>query len=261
MTGTGYHQDELDALRSGIKGDRLPLGLLPEPDNPHDPHAVAVIAAGLSVGYLRRDYARLWHPVVVAEHSKGRRVVGDGWITDVARGIGLTAKFVQPAPVLRLTPSSGPPVPAVLDEYWPVRRRRTRARPRPVIGTVPMTRVEHLLYDHLMQCPEPFFFLPQYPLGRLRLDFYCARAALCVEVDGPEHRLPARAERDARRNHVLTRYGIATYRLSNAEVEADPKHAAELVFKRACKRRQIYVHTNPRSPFYGWRPIDLLRPG
>jgi hypothetical protein len=52
----------------------LPIALYPEPDNPHDRNAVAVIAAGWTVGHLSPDYAAIWQPVVLTEHASGRVV-------------------------------------------------------------------------------------------------------------------------------------------------------------------------------------------
>src|SRR5438093_8025397 len=43
-------------------------------------------------------------------------------------------------------------------------------------------------------------------------DFYCTRARLCVEVDGPVHDAVA----DRRRDGVLESHGIRTLRFSNA---------------------------------------------
>lgn len=46
-------QDELACCATGE-----PVDLVREPDNPHDPHAVALVSVrGVRVGYLRRDRA------------------------------------------------------------------------------------------------------------------------------------------------------------------------------------------------------------
>ena len=124
-----------------------------------------------------------------------------------------------------------------------------------------MTRTEWTLHHYIAQCPEPFLFYPQVPFGRrLTLDFFCPNAMLCVEVDGAEHYTGEHVLSDERRDAYLKSCGVATYRITNTEVNTDPRRAAEKVFKRVCKRRKIYVHTNPASPFYGWSPRPPLTP-
>jgi hypothetical protein len=60
------------ALTSGDAAPGRPLTLRPEPDNPHDPNAVAVLlASGEPVGYVPRDVAprvdATWSAVVLRE--------------------------------------------------------------------------------------------------------------------------------------------------------------------------------------------------
>jgi hypothetical protein len=61
-----------EALASDAAAPGQPLTLRPEPDNPHDPHAVAVLlASGEPVGYVPRDIAPRvgegWSAVVLRE--------------------------------------------------------------------------------------------------------------------------------------------------------------------------------------------------
>lgn len=61
-----------DALASAAAAPGRPLTLRPEPDNPHDPHAVAVLLeTGKPVGYVPRDIAPSvdagWSAVVLRE--------------------------------------------------------------------------------------------------------------------------------------------------------------------------------------------------
>ncbi|HEX4733549.1 MAG TPA: HIRAN domain-containing protein [Thermoleophilaceae bacterium] len=68
VAGTSHYQEALRPL-SGRKGDeqvrvqRVAL-LVPEPDNPHDPNAIAVTIDGQLVGYLSRDENKRWLDVV-----------------------------------------------------------------------------------------------------------------------------------------------------------------------------------------------------
>ncbi|SRR6266568_417589 len=54
----------------GFKADGCEIDitaqLLPEPDNRHDPNAVKVVCAGSTVGYLAREEAKLYFPVLSA---------------------------------------------------------------------------------------------------------------------------------------------------------------------------------------------------
>ncbi|MDH3248460.1 MAG: HIRAN domain-containing protein [Acidimicrobiia bacterium] len=56
VKGKSFHQDELRYIVKTM-GREVPAILVPEPDNPYDPNAVAVWVAGLLVGHLSRDEA------------------------------------------------------------------------------------------------------------------------------------------------------------------------------------------------------------
>lgn len=60
-------------------------------------------------------------------------------------------------------------------------------------------------------------FRRQHPFGRFTLDFYCAEAALVVEVDGGQH-AEITAARDAGRTALLERRGLLVLRFWNNEV-------------------------------------------
>jgi hypothetical protein len=68
VVGTSHYQDTLLEL-SGRRGDEeIRLAkiaiFVPEPDNPHDPNAIAVHIDGRLAGYLSRDENRRWLDVV-----------------------------------------------------------------------------------------------------------------------------------------------------------------------------------------------------
>jgi len=69
-------------------------------------------------------------------------------------------------------------------------------------------------------------FRRQHPIGPYVLDFFCAKARLCVEVDGGSHGFGDRPARDARRDAYLRSLGIRTIRCSAAEVLQDPTGVA-----------------------------------
>jgi hypothetical protein len=66
------------ALASDAAAPGRPLTLRPEPDNPHDPHAVAVdLETGEPVGYVPREFAPLvdasWSAIVLRERRDSPR--------------------------------------------------------------------------------------------------------------------------------------------------------------------------------------------
>ena len=68
VAGTSHYQEALRALsaRQGdevVRVEKVAL-LVPEPDNPHDPNAIAVTIDGQLVGYLSRDENKRWLDVV-----------------------------------------------------------------------------------------------------------------------------------------------------------------------------------------------------
>lgn len=117
-----------------------------------------------------------------------------------------------------------------------------------------------LLWHHLAQTPPPFSWDAEIPFGFWRLGLVCWHAMLAVEVDGPEHNRPAQQARDRRRDEALREAGVATMRVTNNEVLADPAGVAASVFKRACRRTRTPVHTNPASPYHGWTSRPPLTP-
>jgi hypothetical protein len=79
VAGESFHQDALEELAgSGTEqGDRVEqLALLiPEPDNPHDPHAVGVWINRRQVGYLTRENAAVLQPAILSYHTRYGRAV------------------------------------------------------------------------------------------------------------------------------------------------------------------------------------------
>ena len=55
-------------------------------------------------------------------------------------------------------------------------------------------------------------------LGRFIVDFYCASARLCIEIDGEGHAEPGQADYDAARTALLEERGFCVVRFTNADV-------------------------------------------
>ena len=61
-------------------------------------------------------------------------------------------------------------------------------------------------------------FRRQHPLGRCVLDFYCPALRLAVEVDGYDHCINGRPERDVARDRWLLMQGVRTVRIPAQQV-------------------------------------------
>jgi hypothetical protein len=77
VVGTSHYQEALHELAGPQPGDErtrfeCTATLVPEPDNPHDPDAVAVQINDTTVGYLARDEHPRWREVVdtLAQHGR-----------------------------------------------------------------------------------------------------------------------------------------------------------------------------------------------
>jgi very-short-patch-repair endonuclease len=72
-------------------------------------------------------------------------------------------------------------------------------------------------------------FRRQHPIGPFIADFFCAEAALVIEVDGPIHDRAEQRQRDALRNAALGDHGLRLLRLRNNEVLTDPESAVRRI--------------------------------
>ncbi len=84
-----------------------------------------------------------------------------------------------------------------------------------------MTGPERTLWALLRRNQMGLHFRRQYPVGPFVLDFYCAAARLCIEIDGPAHN--DRGQEDARRTAWLwSKEQIRVMRFSAEEIERRP---------------------------------------
>ena len=98
-----------------------------------------------------------------------------------------------------------------------------------------MTLPEVLLWNLLRRSPDGIHFRRQHQVADYFLDFYCAGAKLCIELDGIAHDMGDRPERDAVRDAALAAMGIETMRIPASEVLKSPEDVAEALV-RYCKR-------------------------
>jgi very-short-patch-repair endonuclease len=81
------------------------------------------------------------------------------------------------------------------------------------------TRAERVLWEALRRKQFGVRFRRQHPIGHFVLDFYCAKARLAVEVDGPLH--DEQEEYDRWRDEQLVKWGIEVLRVCDARVHKD----------------------------------------
>ena len=64
-------------------------------------------------------------------------------------------------------------------------------------------------------------FRRQHIVGNVILDFYCASARLCIEIDGARHFNVYQRALDALRDEGIRAWGVRTLRFTASEVERD----------------------------------------
>jgi very-short-patch-repair endonuclease len=72
-------------------------------------------------------------------------------------------------------------------------------------------------------------FRCQHPIGPYILDFYCGRARLAVELDGPAHQSQEQLLHDARRDRWLRSQGVETLRLPLGLLRTDCAQAMAMI--------------------------------
>jgi len=99
-----------------------------------------------------------------------------------------------------------------------------------------LTLPEVLLWQELRKEPGGWYFRRQHRAGPYFLDFYCARARLCVEVDGESHGRGDQPARDAVRDAWLVERGVCVLRVPAVEVlrdlDAVLRHILDVVVSR-----------------------------
>ena len=73
-----------------------------------------------------------------------------------------------------------------------------------------------LWYEYLRSYPVRF--QRQKAIGDYIVDFYCAKASLCIELDGGGHYEPEQQQKDAQRTQALSAAKLQILRFSNLDV-------------------------------------------
>ena len=82
----------------------------------------------------------------------------------------------------------------------------------------PQTPAEATLWRAIRDRNLVYKFRRQHPIDRFIVDFYCAQAKLCIELDGESHLEARQAEYDAARTGFLEQLGYKVIRFTNDDV-------------------------------------------
>lgn len=123
--------------------------------------------------------------------------------------------------------------------------RRAKKKAKELRGE--MTPPEIALWLALRKNDSGLRFRKQYDAGEYILDFYCAPARLCIEVDGEVHEREDRPERDEVRNRWLAERGVRTVRYGAREVLTNVEGVVIQVVALA-RRRIALIEADRRPP-------------
>jgi len=82
----------------------------------------------------------------------------------------------------------------------------------------------------------------QKPIGHYIVDFYCAKAALVIEVDGGQHYSDEGLARDRVRDHDLATMKIRGLRFDNDMVLSNPDGVMEVI------QQAVLESESPHAP-------------
>ena len=105
-----------------------------------------------------------------------------------------------------------------------------------------------ILWRHLRANGTGFKFRKQHAAGPYVLDFYCAAAGLCVEVDGLAHDMGDNPARDERRDAWILEQGIKTLRIPAGEIFRDVELAIRLIQEECASRSPSTGFAGPPPP-------------
>ena len=82
----------------------------------------------------------------------------------------------------------------------------------------PQTPAEATLWRGIRDRNLGYKFRRQHPIDHFIIDFYCAQAKLCIEIDGPSHFEAGQKEYDDARTEFLEGLGYKVIRFTNDDV-------------------------------------------
>ena len=114
-----------------------------------------------------------------------------------------------------------------------------------------MSLPEVLVWQELRKRPSGLKFRRQHPAGHYVLDFYCAEASLCVEIDGAHHDAGDQPKFDESRGAWLSLHGIETLRISAADVLKNLESVVEQIVDIALYRLPLHRPADGPPPRAG----------
>jgi very-short-patch-repair endonuclease len=72
----------------------------------------------------------------------------------------------------------------------------------------------------------------QVPFGPYILDFFCAKARLCIALDGSQHYTVEGMQRDEKRDAFLRSEGVEVLRFSDRDALQDTKSVVGLIYEK-----------------------------
>lgn len=104
------------------------------------------------------------------------------------------------------------------------------------------TPEEDLLWEQLPNRKlDGMRFRRQHAIDRFIVDFYCSKASLVVEVDGPIHQYTA--EQDAVRQEFLEKLGLTVLRIANADAREEMNKVVARIRRAVEDRRSSLRQT------------------
>jgi very-short-patch-repair endonuclease len=123
-----------------------------------------------------------------------------------------------------------------------------------------MSLPEVLLWRELRARPGGHKFRKQHAAGPHALDFYCASAGLCIEVDGKAHDMGTSPQRDEHRDAWLAEQGIKTIRIPAEEILRDIEPVI-LLIQQECASRSSSTMNRCAVPPHCAAMSGVYRPG
>ena len=90
----------------------------------------------------------------------------------------------------------------------------------------------HLWYDFLRSYTPRF--QRQKTIGQFIADFYCEKAKLVIELDGPQHFTPEGITRDEARTAAIETFSVTVLRFTNRDIDSE--------FQAVCTKIDAVVH-------------------
>ncbi len=113
----------------------------------------------------------------------------------------------------------------------------------------PQTPAEQKLWSHLRNRQlNNLKFRRQHPIEKFIIDFYCAEAKLCIEVDGDSHAEPDQIKYDQARTEWLTEEGYRVIRFTNREVFNQMDAVIERIIEECRKEPDSLSENAPHLP-------------